>query len=83
MRFNFTTALFRILGATLFGLISGCTYDHLEVPDNSGYPEDVSEIMLTKCATAGCHNNISYGNAGGIDLSSWDALFREIGRAHV
>lgn len=76
MRSYTMTQTIRILSAILLGLTLGCTYDHLEAPDNSGYPEDVSAIILTKCATPGCHNNISYGNAGGIDLSSWDALFR-------
>lgn len=56
-------------------LLTGCVDNHVEEPDNSGYPEAVANIINGKCATAGCHNDISYANAGGIDLSSWNRLF--------
>lgn len=41
----------------------------------SNYPKEVAVIMLSKCATAGCHNNLSYKGAGGINLTTWDNLF--------
>ncbi|MBS1772820.1 MAG: hypothetical protein JST82_08165 [Bacteroidetes bacterium] len=40
-----------------------------------GFPDDVGEIFITKCATSGCHNAASYKNAGGLLLDSWDHLF--------
>lgn len=40
------------------------------------YPNEVGKIMVLKCATAGCHNNASYLATAGLDLSSWEAMFR-------
>lgn len=39
------------------------------------FPEAVGNIIVTKCATAGCHNEKSYTNAGGLRLDSWAHLF--------
>jgi len=39
------------------------------------YPDNVREILVNKCATAGCHNATSYEGAGGLRLDTWDALF--------
>jgi len=55
---------------------SNCTYDQGIVLGGSGYPAAVENIMLRKCATAGCHNTQSKSGAAGIDLSSWDNLFK-------
>lgn len=53
---------------------SGCDDEVItDPPVETGYPEPVAAIMRNKCATAGCHNSISYVNAGGINLSTWDA----------
>lgn len=41
-----------------------------------GYPNEVGKIMVLKCATEGCHNSASYLASAGLDLSSWDAMFR-------
>lgn len=41
----------------------------------SGYPNDVGKIILTKCATQGCHNDASKEAVGGLSMSSWDKLF--------
>lgn len=41
----------------------------------SGYPDDVAEIMVTKCAVSGCHNTQSAQGAAGLDLSTWDRMF--------
>jgi DNA-binding beta-propeller fold protein YncE len=59
----------------IFGtlLLSGCDREvDPEPPVVTGYPEPVAAIMRAKCATAGCHNSVSYANAGGINLSSWN-----------
>jgi len=39
------------------------------------YPSDIGKIMVTKCATSGCHNDKSYKGAAGLNLSSWQKLF--------
>jgi DNA-binding beta-propeller fold protein YncE len=43
------------------------------VADN--YPEAVKNIIVNKCATAGCHNEASYTGAGGLRLDSRQYLF--------
>jgi len=55
---------------------SNCT-KHKAEPDHSStaYPQEVANIIINKCATAGCHNDISKNAVGGISLSSWDKLF--------
>ena len=63
---------------------SSCTYDHLQMPVspaivNSGYPTNVGTIIVNKCATSGCHNNLSYVNAANLNLSTWDELFKGSG----
>jgi YVTN family beta-propeller protein len=44
-------------------------------PDTKGYPTEVGQILITKCAVSGCHNDASYTVAAGLNLSSWDKLF--------
>lgn len=39
------------------------------------YPNEVGKIMVNKCATSGCHNELSYKAAAGLNLSSWEKLF--------
>lgn len=43
-------------------------------PDN-GYPADISSIITNNCALSGCHNNLSYAGAGGLNLTTWNKLF--------
>src|SRR4051812_7084644 len=50
---------------------------------SSGYPDEISAIMLTKCAVSGCHNNISYEGAAGLNLETWEGLFRGAGTGSV
>lgn len=57
-------------------LIQNCSVDPYPVDEASGYPSDVGQIFLGKCATSGCHNEASSHAAAGIDLSSWESLFR-------
>ena len=59
-------------------LVQACKYDVEPEPvpfDDGCYPPQVAEILVKKCATAGCHNTISKDAASGLDLSSWEALF--------
>ena len=43
--------------------------------DTTGYPKAVRNIIMNKCATAGCHNNVSKEGAGGLSLLTWDKMF--------
>ena len=58
----------------LIGLYS-CTYEKEEQNPESNYPPAVADILVKKCATSGCHNNLSRGNAGGLDFTTWDVMF--------
>ena len=58
-------------------LIISCKHEPPIITDTRGsnYPENVGRIILSKCATAGCHNNASYKGAGGLNLTTWNKLF--------
>ncbi len=57
-------------------MIGSCTKDKFSSSDTSCYPEEVGSILINKCATAGCHNSQSAGNANGLDYSSWNNMFK-------
>lgn len=56
---------------------SSCRHEPFNpLPNGNGnYPDAVATIIITKCATTGCHNNASYEGAGGLNLTTWDKLF--------
>jgi DNA-binding beta-propeller fold protein YncE len=43
--------------------------------DDGNFPPAVAKILVTKCATSGCHNAQSYQNANGLLMDSWEHLF--------
>ena len=62
----------------LLFIVTACTKDKFSTsnPDSSCYPKEVAEILVNKCATAGCHNSQSAGNANGLDYSTWENMFK-------
>lgn len=46
-----------------------------ETPDMGGFPDAVGKILVSKCATAGCHNAASAANSANLRLDTWSALF--------
>lgn len=57
-------------------LISTCRKDKGKIDYTpSGYPQDVGEIIVGKCATPGCHTKQSKDGAAGISLETWEDLF--------
>lgn len=54
--------------------LASCAKDK-GTPDYGGYPDEVGKIIVNKCATAGCHNDISKEGAAGLSLEGWDRLF--------
>ena len=44
-------------------------------PAKTQYPLEVANILVKKCATAGCHNESSYTGAGSLRLDDWQYLF--------
>jgi YVTN family beta-propeller protein len=68
----------RILAVIFFTsiILAGCKHDKEEVPeDKSQFPEEISNILIKKCATSGCHNDQSKGAAGGLSMETWEHLF--------
>jgi hypothetical protein len=63
---------FYVLSTAL--LFASCRPKKME--ENSHFPPEVQIIFTNKCATAGCHNDKSYFNAGGLNLTSWESLFK-------
>lgn len=57
-------------------IANSCT-KHKWVGDvnQTGYPNTIGYIMISKCAVSGCHNDESKDAAGGISFSTWDKLF--------
>lgn len=63
---------------------STCKRDPIIVKD-SDYPEDIAQIVLSKCAVSGCHTGEGHEGhthgsqadepTGGLNLSSWTKLF--------
>lgn len=45
------------------------------IPDYGGYPNEVGDIVINKCATSGCHSDKSKGGAANLSLETWDKLF--------
>lgn len=62
-------------------IATACKHEPPQIDDTpkkiaaSGYPEEIGKIMVTRCATAGCHNATSYKAAGGLRLDEWQYLF--------
>lgn len=68
--------MYRIL--ILFSLslfCTSCKYDKGELPNFSGYPDNVAKIIVSKCATSGCHNDASKDAASGLSLTTWERMF--------
>lgn len=62
------------LGFIAFIFLVACKHEP-EQQVYGDYPAEIGEIMLTKCAVSGCHNDASREAAAGLSLASWDRLF--------
>lgn len=54
--------------------ILGCTPE--PVVDLGDFPEDIGKILVTNCATAGCHDEQSNVFEGRLSLAGWENMFR-------
>jgi len=43
---------------------------------SSGYPANIARLILSKCATQGCHTPASKEGASGLSLSTWDDMMK-------
>ncbi len=71
---SITKYLFFISSITI--IIGSCKHEPMVVSTASGYPEAIADIIVNKCATSGCHNNTSYIAAAGLNLSTWEDMFK-------
>lgn len=61
-------------------LLAGCRHplpvkeDPPEPEPEIFYPDNIASIFVKKCATAGCHNDISSPGAGGVNMTDWGKL---------
>lgn len=55
-------------------LLAACQHEPVAVPH--GYPSEVGELLINRCATTGCHNAASADAAGGLDLSTWNSMVK-------
>jgi YVTN family beta-propeller protein len=65
-----------LIALGVIAALPSCVKDRTKAPDNSGYPDNVAAIIVTKCATAGCHNTTSKDGAAGLDMSTWENLMK-------
>jgi DNA-binding beta-propeller fold protein YncE len=56
-------------------LLTGCTWDDLG-DEASAYPSEIAEIAVHRCATSGCHTTQSAEAAAGLNLETWNSLFK-------
>ena len=63
----------------VYVLLNSCRNDKIDFSTlnsgSTGYPDNVNAIFQSKCSITGCHTIQDKDGAGGLDLSSWDALF--------
>lgn len=64
-----------VFSITITAILFACTKDSDKI-DTKDYPVEIGKIFRGRCATSGCHNDVSYKAAAGLDLSSWQSLFR-------
>ena len=66
-----------ILATVMFTSFSSCKHDGNtpSVTTQGNFPSEISAILVSKCATAGCHDNQSYHNAANLRLDTWAHLF--------
>lgn len=70
----------RLVPVFILAVWLGCTISCKKMVDpsfsQSGYPAAVEDVLVTRCATAGCHNEKSYQNAANLNLSTWTDLLK-------
>lgn len=74
MNIKITTALFMLSFGLVLFFYSSCKKEYTVVNGNSEFPLEVQRIFQNKCATSGCHNDKSFQNAAGLNLTTWENL---------
>ena len=70
--------IYAVLFTLSLVLISSISCNKLIDPafEQTDYPKEIEDILVSKCATAGCHNDKSYQNAGNLNLTTYAKLLR-------
>ncbi len=63
-----------LLISTIGALV--CCKKDTEIIDYKDYPNAVGKIIRSRCANIGCHNDASHQAAGGLNMSTWNDLFK-------
>lgn len=77
---NITKYLCLLIVAIAVGW-SACTHKPTVQPEQvqsdtlGNFPPAIGKILVSRCATPGCHNDLSYQNAASLRLDSWESLF--------
>ena len=64
------------VGMCFLLLLYSCQPYEVPIAPPKGYPRAVAEVVFNNCATSGCHAGTGVTNAGGLDLSNWQAAFQ-------
>lgn len=67
-------ALIALLALSI--VLPSCKQDDPIIQPYNGFPVEVGQIFIDKCATAGCHTDQSYAAEGRMSLSSWQSAFK-------
>lgn len=64
-------------GALLLVLLLalGCKRDKVQA-NTSNYPDEIAAILQQTCSASGCHTSQSAEGAAGLNLESWESLFK-------
>lgn len=79
LRYIFMIAL--SAGMCSYALVS-CQHEPYDV-NKGNFPEEISNILVRRCATEGCHDAAGAVNAAGLRLDNWDELFKGSARGAV
>lgn len=79
LRYIFLLAL--SVGMCSYALTS-CQHEPYDV-NKGNFPAEISNILVRRCATEGCHDAKGAVNAAGLRLDSWDELFKGSARGAV
>ncbi len=58
-----------------FFIANSCRKDQSKL-DSRDYPQQIGDIFLRKCVNSGCHNNASAIASAGLNLTTWENLFK-------
>ncbi len=68
-----------VLSITFLLIVHSCKKDPQVLNPEGEFPAEVQRIFENKCATAGCHNDKSFQNAAGLNLTTWSNLVYDAG----